>query len=99
MRAEIMESQQDNRLRAENIAGCFMVDPERDDRYLFDLPGFVRAQLDAAGVAQIADCGENTYTPSGTESPRFFSHRRATHEAAPDSGRQISIISLAATPG
>jgi YfiH family protein len=99
MRAEIMESKQDNRVRADNIAGCFMVDPERDDRYLFDLPGFVRAQLDAAGVAQIADCGEDTYTPSGTESPRFFSHRRATHEAAPDSGRQISIISLAATPG
>jgi copper oxidase (laccase) domain-containing protein len=40
-----------------------MVDPERDDRYLFDLPGFVRAQLDAAGVAQIADCGEDTYAP------------------------------------
>ena len=99
MRAEIIESQQVNGVTADSVAACFIVDPDQDDRYLFDLPGYVRLQLAAAGVRQIADCGEDTYAPTGTESPRFFSHRRATHAAAPDSGRQISIISLAAAPG
>ncbi len=99
MRAEIIESQQASGVTLDSVAACFIVDPEQDDRYLFDLPGYVRLQLDAAGVRQIADCGEDTYAPTGTGSPRFFSHRRATHAAAPDSGRQISIISLAAAPG
>lgn len=103
MRAEIIESQKESQqasgITPDSVAACFIVDPEQDDRYLFDLPGYVRLQLAAAGVRQIADCGEDTYAPTGTESPRFFSHRRATHAAAPDSGRQISIISLAAAPG
>ena len=102
MRAKIIESQHDMRqasgLTPDTVAACFIVDPEQDDRYLFDLPSFVRLQLAAAGVRQIADCGEDTYAPTRTESPRFFSHRRATHASAPDSGRQISIISLAAAP-
>ena len=100
VRDEIIKSQQKGEqvssAKLDGVADCFIVDPKQTDRYLFDLPGFVKLQLDATGVRQIADCGEDTYTPTGTESPRFFSHRRATHSAAPDSGRQISIISLTA---
>ena len=98
MRAEIIESQQVSGVIADSVAACFIVDPEQDHRYLFDLPGYVRLQLSAAGVRHIADCGEDTYAPIKTESPRFFSHRRATHAASPDTGRQISIISLTAAP-
>ena len=98
MRAEIIESQQVNGVTVDSVAACFIVDPEQDHRYLFDLPGYVRLQLSAAGVLQVADCGEDTYAPIRTESPRFFSHRRATHAALPDTGRQISIISLTAAP-
>lgn len=103
MRAEIIEKQQEGQhasgVSLDSVAACFIVDPEQSDRYLFDLPAFVRLQLSATCVRQIADCGEDTYAPTWIESPRFFSHRRATHEAVPDSGRQISIISLAAAPG
>ena len=96
MRSEIIESQQAIGGQLDSVAACFIIDPKQKDRYLFDLPGFVRLQLEATGVSQITDCDEDTYTPTRTESPRFFSHRRATHAEVPDSGRQISIITLAA---
>lgn len=59
-----------------------------DDRWRFDLPGFVFGQLTAHGVK--ATCLNNdTYADD-----RFFSHRRATHQSAPDSGRLMSMIRL-----
>lgn len=78
-------------------ASCFQ--PDEDDRFRFDLPALVRHQLAAAEVAEIIDCGQDTYpaTPDGgtPDSPGFFSHRRATHAKDPDCGRQISVIALA----
>ena len=81
-------------------ASCFIDD--EDGRFRFDLPALVHHQLAGAGVTDIADCGEDTYRPpdqiagsSDADSFRFFSHRRATHAAEADSGRQISIIALA----
>ena len=59
-----------------------------DDRWRFDLPGFVFGQLTSLGVN--ASClHEDTYSDE-----RFFSHRRATHESARDSGRLMSMIRL-----
>jgi copper oxidase (laccase) domain-containing protein len=88
------------------IKACFVPDAQipdaqipgsqTDSKFRFDLPGYVKLCLMAAGAAHITDCGEDTYAPSSTESPRFFSHRRATHTAATDTGRQLSIISLTA---
>lgn len=98
MRAKVIDSHQRSGISADKAAGCFIVDPKLNNRYLFDLPSFVALQLEVVGVRQIADCGEDTYTPSRAESPQFFSHRRATHAGVTDSGRQISIISLAAPP-
>ena len=70
--------------------------------FRFDLPALVRHQLAGAGVTDIADCGEDTYRApdhiagsSDADSFRFFSHRRATHAAEADCGRQISVIALA----
>ena len=62
----------------------------RDGHALFDLPGFIRARLDAAGVATIADLGLCTYA----DESRFYSYRRATHRGEPDYGRLISAIAL-----
>jgi YfiH family protein len=76
------------------INGCFIPDAEVADRFRFDLPGFVRRHLQALGITRIEDCGEDTYAATSGESPCFFSHRRATHAKAADSGRQISIIAL-----
>jgi YfiH family protein len=55
----------------------------------FDLPGFVQAQLQAAGVFSIDQVGFCTYA----HPDRYFSHRRATHEAT-RTGRQVAVIGL-----
>jgi polyphenol oxidase len=62
----------------------------RPDRFQFDLPGYVVARLEAAGLGAVASVGLDTLELSG----RFYSYRRATlaHEA--DYGRQISLIAL-----
>lgn len=62
----------------------------RDDRYQFDLPGFVFARLDGVGVGHIDDLSIDTYA----DEDRFFSYRRTTHRNEPDYGRQISVITL-----
>lgn len=97
--AEMRESclaQIDPALR-EAAASCFL--PEDGRRFRFDLPGLVRHQLAYAEAAEIIDCGTDTYPalPDGgtSDSPGFFSHRRATHASEPDCGRQISVIARA----
>lgn len=56
----------------------------------FDLPGFVLAQLAAAGLDTVENCTVCTYS----DEARLFSYRRATHRGEPDYGRQISAIAL-----
>jgi hypothetical protein len=55
----------------------------------FDLPGFVAAELDRAGIKQVERVGGCTYG----EPDRYFSHRHATHKGG-RTGRQIAIIGL-----
>jgi len=64
---------------------------ERADHFMFDLPGFVRAELERSGLVSIDDVALCTYG----EEACFFSYRRATHEGEPDYGRQISAIAIA----
>lgn len=56
----------------------------------FDLSGFVAWRLGQAGVAEVEDLAEDTYT----QPARFFSFRRATHRGEPTGGRQTSVIGL-----
>ena len=56
----------------------------------FDLPAFIVARLERAGVGRVADVGLCTYC----DADRFFSYRRATHKNEPDYGRQLSAIAL-----
>ncbi|MEZ0496142.1 peptidoglycan editing factor PgeF [Sphingomonas sp. IW22] len=68
----------------------FFADGARADRLQFDLEAYVTARLAAAGIGRVEALGLDTYA----QPDRFFSYRRATHEAAPDYGRQISLIGL-----
>jgi len=56
----------------------------------FDLPGFVLAELQAAGVTRIERAGGCTYG----NPEHYFSHRHATHQGG-KTGRQIAVIGLA----
>lgn len=61
--------------------------PGNKAREHFDLPGFIKAQLQRSGLSHIEDLAACTY-----QSPaQYFSHRHTTHHATP-AGRQISII-------
>ena len=64
--------------------------PGRAGHWFFDLEGYVEARLDAMGVGQVDALGLDTYANPA----RFYSYRRATHEGAPDYGRQLSLIGL-----
>lgn len=55
----------------------------------FDLPGYVEARLQAAGIGKIWNAGTDTYS-----SEEHFSFRRTTHRREPDYGRQVSAIML-----
>lgn len=63
---------------------------ERSGNWYFDLPGFVYDLLIKAGVEQLQDTGQDTYT----NPDRFFSCRRAKHDGRDDFGCQASVIML-----
>ena len=69
----------------------FFAPAERETHAMFDLAGFIRARLEAAGVRHIDDIDLCTYADE-----RFFSYRRTTHRNEPDYGRHIHAIMLAA---
>jgi YfiH family protein len=68
----------------------FFTAAERPDHAMFDLPGFIGARLEAAGIGAFTDLGLCTYS----DEERFFSYRRTTHRKEPDYGRLISAIAL-----
>jgi len=81
----------DRFMEADEANECFFRDDEVTGKYIFDLPGYITAQLEKAGVGSV----ENTCLCTYGEEARFFSFRRATHRNEPDYGRQISAISIA----
>ncbi len=64
--------------------------PGKPGHHQFDLEAYVVHRLALAGLRRIEALGADTYA----DPARFFSYRRATHEDAPDYGRQISVIAL-----
>src|SRR6185295_9581780 len=56
---------------------------------MFDLPSYIAARLERAGVA-LEDLKLCTYA----DPARFFSYRRTTHRAEPDYGRHVNAIVL-----
>lgn len=69
---------------------AFFAPGARADHFQFDLPAYVRARLEAAGVGRVRDTALDTYA----DSARFHSFRRATHRGEPTYGRQFSLIGL-----
>jgi hypothetical protein len=63
----------------------------RDGHAMFDLPGYIRRRLGAAGIARIDDLARCTYAEDGL----FYSYRRATHRGEADYGRLLAAIALA----
>jgi hypothetical protein len=59
--------------------------------FMFDLPGYIAARLDRAGIGAIEDLDACTYA----EPQHFFSFRRTTHRGEPDYGRHVNAIVLA----
>ncbi|NEV76665.1 peptidoglycan editing factor PgeF [Rhodopseudomonas sp. BR0C11] len=68
---------------------AFFTVAERPGHAMFDLGGFIRMRLEAAGVGMIDDLGIDTYPDE-----RFFSYRRTTHRSEPDYGRHVHAIVL-----
>ena len=64
--------------------------PGNGDRLMFDLPAYILARLDMAGV-QGAWTGHDTYADT-----RFFSYRRSVHRKEADYGRMIAAIRVGA---
>jgi len=62
----------------------------RNGHAMFDLGGYIAAQLKRAGVGSVEDLGLCTYA----DPARFFSYRRATHRAEADYGRHVNAIAL-----
>lgn len=63
---------------------------EKPDHAIFNLPGFIGARLNAAGIGGFTNLDLCTYS----DEARFFSYRRTTHRKEPDYGRLISAITI-----
>ncbi len=70
---------------------CFRAG-SRPGRWWFDLAGYCRLRLNAAGVSQVQAIGVDTLA----DASRFFSHRRRTLNNEGPIGHQISIVALPA---
>jgi YfiH family protein len=75
---------------ADQDSGRFFRPAERPGHAMFDLPGYIAARLERAGIVQAEDLGLCTYA----DPAQFYSYRRSTHRAEPDYGRHISAIAL-----
>ena len=67
--------------------------PGKKDRRFFDLEGFVKMRLHAAGLEGVGALSHDTYR----DDREFFSYRRTCHKKEADYGRQLSAICLSGT--
>jgi copper oxidase (laccase) domain-containing protein len=82
-----------DRFNAADTANArFFAAASRPGHAMFDLPGYLRSRLEAAGIQGVEDLGLCTYA----DPARFFSYRRTTHRAEPDYGRHVNAIALSA---
>lgn len=68
----------------------FFAENGRPGHAQFDLPAYIGARLERAGIGTFADLGRCTYQ----DEQKFFSFRRTTHRGEADYGRLISAIAL-----
>ncbi len=77
-------------LAADESNARFFTPSKRSRHAMFDLPGYIAARVEQAGIVNFEDLGLCTYA----EPARFFSYRRATQLHEPDYGRHINAIAL-----
>ncbi len=78
-------------LAADTDNARFFAPSMRADHAMFDLPGYIAARAERAGIGNFEDLRLCTYA----EPERFYSYRRMTRHGEPDYGRHISAIALA----
>lgn len=71
-------------------AGKFFIPSDNSGRHMFDLTGFVQAELEKLEIGSIDLLGNDTCT----EEDQFFSYRRMVKRGEADYGRQLSAICL-----
>lgn len=76
-------------LEDDAVAAAFFK-AQKDGKFLFDLPAYVKFRLNRAGVNRVSLAGNDTYS----EELKWFSFRRSTHRQESQYGRQISAISI-----
>ncbi|MHC2806627.1 YfiH family protein [Bradyrhizobium diazoefficiens] len=76
-------------IEADADNAMFFIPSVREGHAMFDLAGFIRTRLEAAGILMIDDLGLDTYADE-----RFFSYRRSVHRKEPDYGRHVHAIAL-----
>ena len=84
---EVDEAFRDRFVDADARNAAYFRAGKRAGHPLFDLPAYIVARLERAGVAA-SWTGHDTYA----DEARFFSYRRTTHRGEPDYGRQLSAI-------
>ena len=89
---EVGQELVDRFLAAEPANDRFFAPATRPGHAMFDLPGYVVARLQAAGVRHVENLAVCTYGNPA----QFYSYRRSTHRAEPDYGRHINAIALSA---
>ncbi len=73
----------------ENVG--FFAPGDKDGKFQFDLPAYVAARLEQAGITRISVSDLDTCT----DEVMFFSYRRSVHRGERDYGRGLSVIALA----
>lgn len=85
---EVGEDMKEAFLKEDAKASLFFV-PANAGKYRFDLPGYVLARLEHAGIGAAEWVGEDTYSLE----KEYFSYRRSSQKGE-SCGRQISVIGL-----
>ncbi len=78
-------------LTADTENARFFAPSKRAGHAMFDLPGYIAARAQNAGIGAFEDMGLCTYA----EPEHFYSYRRMTQRGEPDYGRHINAITLA----
>ncbi len=68
----------------------FFIPSVKEGHFMFDLPGYCKERLQAAGVSKVVVSGVDTYANEAD----YFSYRRTTHKGEVDYGGQISVIMI-----
>ena len=85
---EVGQDMKEEFLKGDLKASSFFV-PAEAGKYRFDLPGYVLARLERAGIGAAEWIGKDTYALEKD----YFSHRRSSQKGE-SCGRQISVIGL-----